>query len=92
MTRLLFLVNTHMEWSLYFTHMRPQEHNFSTMHNRISDYQRLWPHFKYCIGAIDGTHILATPTPQDYVRYIGISKDVILVVDFDMCFTYASIP
>jgi len=55
----------------------------------------MWPHFKDCIGAIDGTHILATPPPQDYVRYIGRSRsatqNVMAEVDFDMCFTYACI-
>jgi hypothetical protein len=55
----------------------------------------MWPHFKDCIGAIDGTHILATPPPQDYVRYIGRSRsatqNVMAMVDFDMCFTYACI-
>jgi hypothetical protein len=53
------------------------------------------PHFKGCIGAIDGTHIGAIPPPQDYVRYIGRSgtptQNVMFVVDFDMCFTNASI-
>ena len=52
-------------------------------------------HFKDCIGAIDGTHVLATSPPQDYVRYIGTSgsanQNVMAMVDFDMRFTYASI-
>jgi hypothetical protein len=55
----------------------------------------MWPHFKCCIGAIDGTHIGAIPGPSDYVRYIdrsGIStQNGIVVVDFGMRFTYVSI-
>ncbi len=75
--------------------IRPQDRNFSNVHTRISGDRRMWPHFKDCIGAIDGSHILATPPPQDYVRYIGRSgtptQNVMAVVDFDMRFTYASI-
>ncbi|KAK3150817.1 hypothetical protein QOZ80_3AG0238170 [Eleusine coracana subsp. coracana] len=40
---------------------------------RIRGDRKLWPHFKGCIGAIDGTHIGAVPPPRDYVRYIGRS-------------------
>jgi len=53
------------------------------------------PHFKDCIGALDGTHISATPPPNDLIRYIGRSgkptQNVLAIVDFDMRFTYASI-
>ncbi|WVZ62967.1 hypothetical protein U9M48_012653 [Paspalum notatum var. saurae] len=55
----------------------------------------MWPHFKDCIGAIDGTHISAIPPPQDFLRYLGrfgkTTQNVMAVVDFDMRFTYASI-
>eukprot|EP00267_Zea_mays_P031056 XP_008662998.2 protein ALP1-like [Zea mays] len=55
----------------------------------------MWPHFKDCIGAIDGTHICANPPPQDFLRYLGRSgkatQNVMAVVDFDMRFTFASI-
>jgi hypothetical protein len=53
------------------------------------------PYFKDRIGALDGTHILATPPPHDIVRYIGrtgkATQNVLDVVDFDLRFTYASI-
>jgi len=55
----------------------------------------MMPHFKDCIGALDGTHISATPPPNDLIRYIGRSgkptQNVLAIVDFDMRFTYASI-
>jgi hypothetical protein len=55
----------------------------------------MWPHFKGCIGAIDCTHIGTIPPPRDYVRYIGTSgtptQNVMVKVNFDMCFTYAYI-
>jgi hypothetical protein len=76
-------------------YIRPEDRNFGTVHKRIKDDRRMWPHFKGCIGAIDGTHIGAIPAPRDYVRYIGRSgiptQNVMVVVDFDMHFTYASI-
>jgi hypothetical protein len=76
-------------------YIRPEDRNFGTVHKRIKDDRRMWPHFKGCIGAIDGTHIGVIPAPRDYVRYIGRSgiptQNVMVVVDFDMHFTYASI-
>jgi hypothetical protein len=76
-------------------YIRPEDHNFGTVHKRIRGDQRTWPHFKGCIGAIDGTHIGAILAPRDYVRYIGRfgipTQNVMVVVDFDMRFTYASI-
>jgi hypothetical protein len=76
-------------------YIRPEDCNFTTVHKRIKGDRRMLPHFKGCIGAIDGTHIGAIPPPQDYVRYIGRSgtptQNVMFVVDFDMCFTNASI-
>jgi hypothetical protein len=44
---------------------------------------------------LDDTHILATPSSEDLIRYIGRSgkatQNVLAIVDFDMRFTYASI-
>ena len=76
-------------------YIRPIDPNFTTVHGRIRADHRMWPHFKDCIGAIDGSHINATPIPKDLIRYIGRSgkptQNVMAVVDFDMRFTYASI-
>jgi hypothetical protein len=38
--------------------------NFCTTHPRIANGHRMMPHFKDCIGALDGTHIVATPAPR----------------------------
>jgi hypothetical protein len=69
--------------------------NINTSADVLTYQSKDVPHFKDCIGAIDGTHILATPPPQDYVRYIGTfgsaTQNVMAMVDFDMRFTYASI-
>jgi hypothetical protein len=76
-------------------YIRPEGHNFTIVHKRIRGDRRMWPHFKCSIGDIDGTRIGAIPTPRDYVRYIGrfgtTTQNVMVVVDFDMHFTYASI-
>ena len=76
-------------------YIRPIDPNFRTTHQRITNDCRLMPYFKDCIGALDGTHILATPPPHDLVRYIGrtgkATQNVLAVVDFDLRFTYASI-
>lgn len=73
----------------------PKDPNFPRAHSRIKNDKRLWPHFKKCIGAIDGIHITANSPREDYVRYIGRSKsptqNVMAAVDFDMRFTYSSI-
>jgi hypothetical protein len=76
-------------------YIRPIDPNFFTTHPRISNDSRMMPYFKDCIGALDGTHISATPPPNDVIRYIGRSRkptqNVLAIVDFDMRFTYASI-
>jgi hypothetical protein len=68
--------------------------NFRNVHSRITYDQRIFPHFKDCIGAIDGSHINANPQ-KNYIRYIGRcgkpTQNVMAIVDFDMRFTYASI-
>lgn len=76
-------------------YIRPIDPNFSTTHPRISNDRRMMPFFKDCIGALDGTHISATPPSHDAIRYFGRSRkatqNVLAVVDFDLRFTYASI-
>jgi hypothetical protein len=76
-------------------YIKPLDPNFSTTHTRISSDSRMMPYFKDCIGALDDTHISATPPPKDLIRFIGRSgkptQNVIVVVDFDLRFTYASI-
>ena len=47
----------------------------------------MMPHFKDCIGALDGTHISVTPPPDELIRYIGRSgkamQNVLAIVDFE---------
>jgi hypothetical protein len=48
----------------------------------------MMPHFKYCIGALDESHINVTHSLEYVIRYIGRSgnatQNVLVVVDFDM--------
>jgi hypothetical protein len=75
--------------------IRPKNPNFSTIHKRIRDDRRAYPHFKDCIGALDGTHIRVALSPEEQVRYIGkmgiATQNVLAVCDFDMRFTYVSV-
>ena len=68
--------------------IRPKDPNFHTMHRRIRDDKRTYPYFKDCIGALDGTHIRVSLSPEEQVRYIGKSgvptPNVLAVCDFDM--------
>jgi hypothetical protein len=49
-------------------YIRPVDPNFSNTHPRISNDQRMMPHFKdYIIGSLDSTHISATPRPNDLI-------------------------
>jgi hypothetical protein len=70
--------------------------NFRTLYSRIANDQRIFWHFKDYIGTIDSSHINASTTKKkEFVTYIGRcgkpTQNVMLVVDFDMLFTYASI-
>ncbi|XP_072148458.1 uncharacterized protein [Setaria viridis] len=72
--------------------VRPKDPQFSTIHPKLQE-ARFWPHFKDCIGAIDGTHIPVTVPLADQPKYIGRhgypSQNVMAVCDFDMRFTFA---
>jgi hypothetical protein len=50
--------------------IRIKNPNFSTVHKRIRDDRRAYPHFKHCIGALDGTHIRVALSPKEQVRHI----------------------
>ncbi|CAH9134645.1 unnamed protein product [Cuscuta epithymum] len=71
--------------------VRPFSDNAST-HPHIQGNPRYWPHFKDCIGAIDGTHIKAKIPLDKQVPFIGrkgfTSQNVMVACDFDMCFTF----
>jgi hypothetical protein len=70
--------------------------NFRTLYSIIANDSRIFLHFKDYIGAIDSSHINAIPTEKKhFIMYIERcckpTQNVMVVVDFDMCFTYASI-
>ncbi|XP_072148481.1 uncharacterized protein [Setaria viridis] len=74
--------------------LRPTDPNFRNVHKRIRNDKRAYPHFKDCIGALDGTHIRVYLSPEEQVRYIGktgiATQNVLAVCDFDMRFTYVA--
>ncbi|XP_066324536.1 uncharacterized protein [Miscanthus floridulus] len=61
-------------------------------HPRILGSKRWYPYFKDCIGAIDGTHVLArVPVKMQAVfrgRKHTITQNVLAAMDFDLRFTY----
>ncbi|KAK3130330.1 hypothetical protein QOZ80_6BG0492010 [Eleusine coracana subsp. coracana] len=52
-------------------YLRPTDHNFHSIHKRIRYDRRAYPHFKNCIGAIDGTYIHVCLSSEEQIRYIG---------------------
>jgi hypothetical protein len=76
-------------------YLKPKDPNFQTLHPTIRNDRRAYPHFKDCIGALDGTHARASNPADKKVRYIGRSgsatMNVLAICDFDMHFMYASI-
>nr|XP_045090935.1 protein ALP1-like isoform X3 [Aegilops tauschii subsp. strangulata] len=71
--------------------IKPRDPTFADVHPKIRD-KRFWPHFKGCIGAIDGTHIPVIVPAKETCNYMGrhsyTSQNVLAVCDFDMRFTF----
>ena len=71
--------------------IKPKDPQFNEVHSRLQE-PRFWPHFKDCIGAIDGTHIPVTVPLSEQPKYFGrhgyASQNVLAVCDFDMRFTF----
>ena len=71
--------------------IRPNDPNFSTMHDRLRN-PRFYPYFKDCIGAIDGTHVPCVVPSDKFVQHLcrkGMTtQNVLAVCDFDMRFTF----
>lgn len=61
-------------------------------HPYVKDNSTYYPHFKDCIGAIDGTHVKAIVPEEMKIPFIGRkgtpTQNVLAVCDFDLCFTY----
>ncbi|KAK5811159.1 hypothetical protein PVK06_026481 [Gossypium arboreum] len=70
----------------------PEDPFFSSIPEQIHNDSRYMPHFKDCIGAIDGTHIAAILPPNEQIPHIGRkgipTQNVMAVCDFNMCFTF----
>jgi hypothetical protein len=82
-----------MEMAKHF--LISKDANFRTVHKNIAYGRRAFPHFKDCIGALDGTHIRVSLPPSEQVRYIGktgiSTQNILAICDFDMRFTYVSV-
>jgi len=59
---------------------------------RIADDPKYTPYFDDCVGALDGTHILAHIPTEEQARYRNrkgtVSQNVLAVCSFDMRFLY----
>uniref|UniRef100_A0A453MXP9 DDE Tnp4 domain-containing protein n=5 Tax=Triticinae TaxID=1648030 RepID=A0A453MXP9_AEGTS len=55
---------------------------------------RFFPYFENCIGAIDGTHVPMTVTPDKAAPFRNrkgtLSQNVMVACDFDLNFTFIS--
>ncbi|WVZ89944.1 hypothetical protein U9M48_036289 [Paspalum notatum var. saurae] len=64
----------------------------TSVHPRILNSRRWYPYFKDCIGAIDGTHVLARVPLKMQPAFRGrkhtTTQNVLAAVDFDLRFTY----
>ncbi|XP_040952684.1 putative nuclease HARBI1 [Gossypium hirsutum] len=70
----------------------PKDPFFSSIPEQIRNDSRYMPHFKDCIGALDGTHIAVILPLNEQIPYIGrkriSTQNVMAVCDFNMCFTF----
>lgn len=73
----------------------PTDPEFKEIPPQIANDTRYMPHFKDCIGAIDGTHIAVIAPEEDQIRYKGRkgipTTNVLAACDFDLLFTYVLI-
>jgi hypothetical protein len=53
------------------------DREFRDVPRKIRDDERYWPYFKYCIGAIDGTHVLVKISPSKQY-HILVEKGLLL--------------
>ncbi|XP_026416764.1 uncharacterized protein LOC113312225 [Papaver somniferum] len=72
--------------------IKPADPTFRDTPKEISRDTRYMPHFKDCIGAIDGVHVPATIFPENQVPYIGRkgipTQNVMAACNFDMQFIF----
>ncbi|KAG5240959.1 protein ALP [Salix suchowensis] len=72
--------------------IKPTDPDFTNTPIQIAMNQRFMPHFKNCIGAIDGTHVRATISPELQIPFIGRKgvrpQNIMAACSFDMQFTF----
>ncbi|CAL8134875.1 unnamed protein product [Prunus armeniaca] len=73
--------------------IKPLDPEFKGVPEEILRDSRYMPHFKDCIGAIDGVHVKALIPPEDQVPYIGRkgipTQNIMAACNFDMQFIFA---
>ncbi|XP_048613361.1 uncharacterized protein LOC125587205 [Brassica napus] len=73
--------------------LRPQKGEFGRVIPVLRNDDRYWPHFRDCVGALDGTHVPVRPPSQNAEAYKGRKQDptmnVLAICSFDMKFIYA---
>ncbi|XP_018481655.1 uncharacterized protein LOC108852656 [Raphanus sativus] len=72
--------------------LRPQEGEFERVNPVVRNDRQYWPHFKDCVGALDGTHVPVCPPSQNAEAYNGrkgVTMNVLAICNFDMKFIYA---
>ncbi|XP_062099963.1 uncharacterized protein LOC133805828 [Humulus lupulus] len=73
--------------------LKPPDPKFKDVPEEILKDSRYMPHFKNCIGAIDGVHVNAVIPPEDQVPFVGKkgipTQNVMAICNFDMQFIYA---
>ena len=60
--------------------------------DHIKNNDKYFPYFNYCLGAIDGTHIMAKVSPELQQRFRGrkgVSQNVLGACNFDLNFIMA---
>uniref|UniRef100_A0A6N2MWC7 Uncharacterized protein n=1 Tax=Salix viminalis TaxID=40686 RepID=A0A6N2MWC7_SALVM len=72
--------------------IKPTDPDFTNTPIQIAINRRFMPHFKNCIGAIDGTHVRATISPKLQIPFIGRkgepTQNIMAACSFDMQFTF----
>ncbi|KAK2642214.1 hypothetical protein Ddye_023977 [Dipteronia dyeriana] len=72
---------------------KPSDPEFNDILEEIITDSRYMPHFKDCIGAIDGVHVPASIASEDQVPYIGRkgipTLNIMALCNFDMQFIFA---
>uniref|UniRef100_A0A6N2KD65 DUF8040 domain-containing protein n=1 Tax=Salix viminalis TaxID=40686 RepID=A0A6N2KD65_SALVM len=72
--------------------IKPSDPQFTNTPREIAMNQRYMPHFKNCVGAIDGTHVRVCISAENQVPFIGRkgvpTQNVMAACSFDMQFTF----